>query len=627
MRAYQSTLGDFFNDIRTNCIVSKIKEQTKMSFGEGQIRAFRNSLPRLKDALENVNIPGDVDVAIEMQVPLTMKRMDFVIAGSDEKDKDHVIIIELKQWDRVKHTDMPDIVKVDYYGRDKDEVHPSWQAYSYQSTICSFNDYVAKNNVDVKSCAFLHNYEEQYKDELLNPIYDEGTSLSKTYIENQYVDLAAFVSKYIKKKSKNNLLFELNNGRIKPSKMLCDALGSTLNGNKEFELIDEQRIVYSNLLSNLKKDVNDTRKHVYIVRGGMGTGKTLVAIQLLSALIRERKLKAFYVAKSSYVKAAYMAKLTRDIPNFKFLRTLFMGSGNFIDSALNDFDCLLVDEAHRLMERTKKSWFYQGENQIREIIHATKTAVFFIDEDQQVDIKDYGSIENIKKIANEFNAVIHDDHKYILKSQFRCNGSDEYVAFIKSILYNQKYIPSGEVMDYDIRVFDDIMELKRTIDEKNQKETSRMLSGDVFPWASRTDKTQIDINIGDFHAQWNKKDNFAVNPNSIDEVGCIHTSQGMDFAYVGLIIGDDLIYRNGKVLTDYTKHPDKAAEYKRPHQQKVNPEDQPIIDRLIRNTYKVLMTRGNKGLYLYIMDNQLKEYIKGRIEEIRQNNNDIRLVS
>ena len=179
-----------------------------------------------------------------------------------------------------------------------------------------------------------------------------------------------------------------------------------------------------------------------------------------------------------------------------------------------------------------------------------------------------------------------------------------------------------ERINYDIKVFDNLVEMYNAIKHKNSisNNPSRMLSGDVFPWISRADKTQIDINIGDFHAQWNKSKAFAVDPNSIDEVGCIHTSQGMEFEYVGLIVGDDLIYRDGKVTTDYMRHPEAAGEFKRPHQRKVKDEDKEIIDKIIRNTYKVLFTRGQRGLYLYIMDDELKEYVKKKIKALSEVN-------
>lgn len=281
---------------------------------------------------------------------------------------------------------------------------------------------------------------------------------------------------------------------------------------------------------------------------------------------------------------------------------------------------LIVDEAHRLTEKTKQLWFYKGENQIKEIIHASKTSIFFIDETQNIDIKDFGTIENIIKYAKELNAEVHCEDKFILKSQFRCNGSDDYIAWLESVLYNKEYIPSGLLVDYDIQVIDDIMEFKNLIIDKNSKGTSpsRILSGDVFEWKSMNDKSAIDIVIGDFYAQWNKTKAFATDPRSINEVGCIHTSQGMEFEYVGLIVANDLIYRNGKILTDYTKHPDGATEFKRPNAKKVNLIDKDIIDKIIRNTYKVLFTRGQKGCYLYVMDIELREYLKNRINELKK---------
>lgn len=275
-----------------------------------------------------------------------------------------------------------------------------------------------------------------------------------------------------------------------------------------------------------------------------------------------------------------------------------------------------ADEAHRLTEKTKVSFMFYGENQIKEIIHASKVSVFFIDETQQIDIKDFGTIENIKRAALEEGAEVIEDERFVLKSQFRCNGSDDYINWVEKTLYNKPGIVESEEIDYDIRIFDNLVEMHDAIKKKNSesKNPSRMLSGDVFPWISMNDKAAIDINIENFHAQWNRKKSFAVDPESIDEVGCIHTSQGMEFEYVGLIIGNDLVYRDGKIMTDYTKHPEGSGEFKRPHQKKPKEEDREIIDRIIRNTYKVLFTRGQKGLYLYVMDEPLKEHLKIEIE-------------
>ena len=236
---------------------------------------------------------------------------------------------------------MEDVVLVG----NEEHVHPSWQAYSYGTTISNFNEYVYSNNIEVNTCAFLHEYQREYVNEIKNPIYQNGINKSIPFISDEYQDLAAFVSKYIKTKSNKNLLYEVEQGRIKPSKMLANSLANMLSGNEYYELLDQQRIVYSNLLREIKENQRKDTKQVFIIRGGAGTGKSVIAIQLLSALIKVKGYNAFYVAKSSYVKENYVKQLTKDIPDFKFLRTLFMGSGNFMTSPLSETGARNREEA------------------------------------------------------------------------------------------------------------------------------------------------------------------------------------------------------------------------------------------------------------------------------------------
>ena len=608
MIAYNETLNTFRSHIENNEIVDEVISRLGQNVGESERRAIKNSTGEMFKVLNRSNISSDVRIGIEYKIPITTRRIDFIISGSDGFN-DNMIIVELKQWDQVTKSDMPNVI---YLGG-QEHVHPSWQAYSYAATITHFNEAVEINNIKISPAAFLHNYKSQYIDEITADIYKEALELAPVFIESDYVKLKNFIEKYIKYPSKKDLLYEIENGKIRPSKMLVDALAKMLNNNEEFVLLDEQKVILEYLYKLVTTNTKDNSKKVIIVEGGAGTGKSVIAIDLLSKLISKKAMNTFYVAKSSYVKENYLKQLTRDIPNYQFLRTLFKGSGCFINSHYNEFDCLIVDEAHRLTERTKMSWFYKGENQIKEIINASKTSIFFIDSKQSIEIKDYGTIEEIKKWATFYKADIYNNDNLKLKTQFRCNGSDEYVSWVESILYNEPFESSDQEVDYDIKVFDNPLDMKTSITEKNTNNKSRVMSGDVFPWLSRLDKTQIDINIGDFHAQWNRSRTFATDIKAVDEVGCIHTVQGMEFEYVGLIIGDDLLYRNGKVITDYTKHPDNAAEFKRPHRKTVDPIDKDIIDGLIRNTYRVLFSRGQKGCYIYCMDKELSDYLKLRI--------------
>ena len=617
MLAYNKTYEEFCKDINGGMIVSQIQAALNRGFSDSEKKSFRVSLSSVKNALSNVVIPPKAQVGLELNVPLTNKRIDFIIAGENDENQKNVVIVELKQWDKVKHTDMSDIVLL---GKEE-RVHPSWQAFSYGTTISNFNEYIEDNPVNIYTCCFLHDYNTDYTDEIKNEVYSEGLNKAPAFLSDEWIAFSKFVGEKIQKETSVNLLYEISNGRIKPSKFLVDCLSDSIQGNSKIELIDQQRIAFSNLKKEIKVALKDKKRKVIIVKGGAGTGKSLIALHLLGYLHREGRT-AFYVAKSSYIKEAYSKMLTRDIPDYKILRTLFRGSGDFHKENFNmdkQFDCLIVDEAHRLTEKTKVSFMFYGNNQIQEIIHASKVSVFFIDETQQIDIKDFGTIENIKKAAALEHADVIEDDKYILKSQFRCNGSDEYISWVESILYNKPVENMTQIMDYDIKIFDNVSDMHKAIKEKNSEceNPCRMLSGDVFPWISMKDKSQIDINIDDFHAQWNKTKYFAVDPSSIDEVGCIHTSQGMEFEYVGLIIGDDLLYRNGKVITDYTKHPKGSGEFKRPHQRYPKPEDIGILDRIIRNTYKVLFTRGQKGLYLYVMDEELRLYLQSEINRIK----------
>ncbi|MDX9691127.1 MAG: DUF2075 domain-containing protein [Acholeplasmataceae bacterium] len=615
MIAYNETLKQFNQHVEDNIIADKVLESMKQKVGPSQYRALKNSLGEMYKVLRNSSVPNDVRVGIEYKIPITTRRVDFIISGSDGY-KDNIVIVELKQWESVVKSDIPNVIMLG----NQQHTHPSWQAYSYAATITHFNEAIDKNNIDIIPSAFLHNYKSELLDQITAPIYKDAIELAPLFIETDYVKLRMFIEKYIHVSSKKDLLYEIENGKIRPSNMLIDALGSMLNKNEEFILLDEQKVVSEYLYHIATKKQNISKKQVIIVEGGAGTGKSVIAIDLLGKLITKKAFTAFYVAKSSYVKENYFNRLTKNVPQYSYLKTLFKGSGTFIDSKSNQFNCLIVDEAHRLTERTKRSFMYYGENQIKEIINAAQVSIFFIDPKQQIDIKDYGTIEEIKKWAEYFNADIHHDQHLKLKAQFRCNGSDEYIGWVDSLLYNEQIYKSNIEIDYDIKVFDDLTEMKKAIIEKNKNGKARIISGDVFPWISRTDKQSIDIVIGNFSAQWNKTKAFASDPKSIDEVGCIHTTQGMEFEYVGLIIGDDLLYRDGKIVTDYSKHPDGANEFKRPHQRKINKNDLELIDQLIRNTYRVLMTRGQKGCYIYCMDSSLAKYLKKQIKQLLNDN-------
>lgn len=326
-----------------------------------------------------------------------------------------------------------------------------------------------------------------------------------------------------------------------------------------------------------------------------------------------------YVSKNSAPRQVYAAKLKGKVKKSS-VDNMFKGSGSYTEASRNRVHTLLVDEAHRLNE--KSGMFHnKGENQVKEVIHAAGCSVFFIDESQRVTMDDIGSVEEIKKWAEAEEAEVTELE---LVSQFRCNGSNGYLAWLDDLLDirdTANYNLDG--LDYEVVLCDTPGEVQRIILEKNKvSNRSRILAGYCWNWPKegRKNTNYHDIQIGDFRISWNLDDGqaFAISEKSVNEVGCIHTTQGLEFDYVGVIIGNDIRYEDGQVVTDFTKRALTDQSLKGIKKlYKENPaEAEARADEIIKNTYRTLMTRGMNGCYIYCTDPGMHEYIRGRISAV-----------
>ena len=606
MIAYNETIKQFNIDVINNDIINKISRN--LNAGKSEQYAWQDAAIYMKNILELSNLPDDVEIGMELKIPVTNNRIDFLIAGLNENDEKSLLVVELKRWSSVSKSDKENLVNADDTRYGQDSLHPSYQAYSYKINLEAYNETIINENIEINSCSYLHNL-RQDKD-IKDEFYKEILEKSPIFSANDNQKLANFIKRHIVKAHHNKLLFQIENSKIKPSEMLMNTLEDELNNNKVFTLLGRQEISYQNI-RKIIKDNNDTdQKQVIIVRGGAGTGKSVIAIKVLNDFIQQEKL-SFYVTKNSAVRTVYGKKLAGK--RNEHLRSLFMSIITISrDRPVNEYDCLVVDEAHRLPQRSQRGHVLWGQDLIREIIQSTKYSIFFIDEKQQVDIRDYATIEQITKTAEQMGAKVHDNENLRLEAQFRCSGNDEYINIVDSILYNEE--PKYEkLFDYDVRVFDDINEWHEKILEKiDTTPNSRMLAGDVFDWITRDDDSLFDIEIGDVKLQWNKNTYFSAYENQKYRVGHIDSVQGLEFDYIGLIIGDDLTYNpdTGKVETNYLRHPERAGHFRRHGRRAPLEEDLPTIDKIIRNTYNVLLKRGIKGCYIYCMDKNLSEYLK-----------------
>ena len=622
MLIYNGLKSDFMADTENDVLETKlydtIKQKMNRSTGLSELNSWRNSLKEMYITLNDSAIPSDAGVAIEYNIPQTSKRVDFLISGYDDNNKGNVIIIELKQWEQLQAVEGHEAIVETYTGgANRRVVHPSYQAWSYAALIKDYNQYVQDEDVELHPCAYLHNYPRKDNDPLDAKQYEDILSDAPAFTYGQRDALRNFIKKNIKTGDGEDTLVKIEHGKIKPSKQLQDSICGMLKGNKEFIMLDEQKVVYETILNLSTKCQKDNKKRTIIVEGGPGTGKTVVAINLLAELTKRDQF-AQYVSKNSAPRIVYGYKLKGSMKR-NSVDNLFKGSGCYTDAPLNSIGTILADEAHRLNE---KSGMFQnlGENQIKEIIHASRCSVFFIDESQRVTTSDRGSVEEIEKWAKMEHSEVF---RMELISQFRCNGSDGYLAWVDDVLQirdTANYDLEG--IDYDIRICDSPMEMEHIILEKNSiRNRARILAGYCWNWPkeTRNDVNYHDIKIGDYGISWNLDggDAFAINPDSVHEAGCIHTSQGLEFDYVGVIIGDDMRYENGEIITDYSKRAKTDQSMKGIKGiAKNNPQEaNRLADEIIKNTYRTLMTRGMKGCYVYCTDSKLSEYLKERLNK------------
>ncbi len=620
MLIYQGTKNDFMHSMNHDTLAAQIEDliHDKMHkrTSKSEYRSWENSMQYMYKVLNDNEIPCDSGVAIEYNIPQTAKRVDFIISGYNQDKNGSAIIIELKQWEEINLVDGNDGLVETYVGGGvRKVVHPSYQAWSYSTMIKDYNSNVQSNDISLMPCAYLHNYKRKANDAIDNPIYKEYLELAPVFANGDIDELRKFIKKSIRHGDNKELLYLIEKGRIQPSKSLQDSLASMIEGNKEFIMLDEQKVIYEEILATSIKCKEDGKKRVHIVKGGPGTGKSVVAINLLVELTRNDQF-CQYVSKNSAPRNIYASKLAGSMKKTRIFN-MFKGSGNYTESPLNVTDTLIVDEAHRLNE--KSGMFSNlGENQIKEIIHASKCSVFFIDEYQKIHIKDIGSVEQIKEWAKKANAEIFENE---LLSQFRCNGSDGYLAWIDNVLGIRETANYNlEGIDYDFRVMDNPAEMRDTIIKLNDTSNrARILAGYCWEWPKKEQNNPeyTDIIIGDFKMSWNlgNTSTFAIDPDSVHEAGCIHTSQGLDFDYVGVIIGRDLKYVDGNVITDYSARAKSDSTIKGLKTIAKNDPDKANkkADEIIRNTYRTLMTRGVKGCYVYCEDEGLREYFKKMI--------------
>jgi uncharacterized protein len=616
MIIYNESSSKFLNHIYENKIGYVLKENvlTKMNkvVSGSEMRSWENSLPQMAKVLRDADLKEDTHVLLEYKLPSSEKRIDFFVVGEDEKGKKNALIIELKQWQKAKVSEGDGIVRTYLGGRERETVHPAYQAYSYKRYLQNFNESLYRDSsaIQLHSCAYLHNYiMASFGEPLLDKRYSNYLEESPLYFQFGDRELAKNIRKLVSNGNGRDIAETIENGKIRPSKKLVETVGSLLKGNEEFVLLDEQKVAYEKVVSKYNQFKTQTdQKHVIIIKGGPGTGKSVIGLNLMSYMLNS-KAYVEYITPNQAFREVLRKKLIGTSGHVE-VRDLFKGSASYVQAPENYFDVLICDEAHRLKEQGHMKKKIEGENQVTQIIRSSRISVFFVDDLQKISKKDIGSVKEIEKEAARFGADIHTIE---LESQYRCSGSGNYISWLESILNNNEETFTLEG-DFDFKIVSSPQELKEEIVDKR---SGRLLAGYVWDWNKDmvNGKLPNDVIIEEhsFALPWNDPNriDWAIHPECAEQIGCIHTVQGLEMDYVGVIIGKDLGYdeETKQLIVRRDEFKDKGAKPAKPKKGQADP-----LVELVRNTYKTLMTRGMKGCYVYCCDKGLEQYIQSYLK-------------
>lgn len=623
MRLYAGTSKNFITDAVRNQIAGKLKtaflDYYRCKPSEGEVRSWMNSLRAVSDVFENAELL-DHGVLLEYQLPLSSKRMDCVVCGRNDARQDKAVIMELKQWDECEDTFGENEVMTWVAGKKRDVLHPSVQVCQYkmylQDTHTAF--WEEPSSVRLNACSYLHNYPRDPDDIIFADKFKDALSRCPLFTADDFDDISDYLRSSLSQGEGMEVLRRIEQGKYRPSKKLMQHVGEVIKGNPQYILLDEQKIVYDNIYALAKEGLHDRHKHILLIRGGPGTGKSVIAINIMADLLL-RQYNAHYATGSK----AFTSTLRKVIGQRGSVQ--FKYFNGYRDAQPNEVDVLICDEAHRIRETSQSRYTAKAKRtdtpQIEELLRASKLTVFFIDDAQVVRPGEIGSAEYIRFAAEKYGAVVH-EHE--LEIQFRCGGCESFVNWVENTLEMRKTpnILWNQQEDFDFHIFGSPLSLEMAIREKvDEGFTARMTAGFCWPWSrelSPSGRLETDVVIGDYRRPWNarheatrlppdipKAQYWAYDPNGINQIGCIYTAQGFEFDYVGVIFGTDLIYDFD--VQSWRGNRENSCDT-------VVKRSRDRFTQLTKNTYRVLLSRGMKGCYVHFLDKDTERFVKSRIE-------------
>jgi hypothetical protein len=601
-------------------LAERVAEQVRMS-GHGvspaERRSWERSLAVLAQDLADARLP-DVEVLVEYQLPLTSRRIDAVLAGIHPRTgADSFVVVELKQWSyATRYEDSETLVDVEHAAGAR--LHPGVQVGDYCEYLADFLGLLSNERIAVRGAAYLHNALDRDVAELLERPATEQSRVFTKQRRGAFLDFLR--SSLDADRPGAPAADRFLASTVRPSRHLLTYAAAELKDRSHFTLLDEQRVAYEMVLHAVERSREADRKSVVVVSGGPGSGKSVIALSLLGELARQGRTALHATGSRSFTQTLrrYAGK------GSSRLRNLFLYFNSFMTAERNGIDVLICDEAHRIRETsvnrfTRSAQRREARPQLEELLAAARVPVFLLDEHQVVKPGELGNVEIITKFARQLNLEVD---VVSLHDQFRCGGSEVYEQWVLDLLGLDGREPTVWTGDgrFDLRVAQTPEELEFFLAAKQAAgETARMTAGYCWPWSDpRPDGTLVhDVRVGGWSRPWNVKSDrrvgdapgspfWATDPHGFGQVGCVYTAQGFEYEWSGVILGPDLIARGGRLVTNRDEFKDPTFR----NRKSVSDQE---ADRLIRNTYKVLMTRGMRGTIVYSTDPETRAYLAGLV--------------
>jgi len=617
MILYENTIERFNEDVMQNRIADRATEKYQTYYKKkptsSEYRSWAISLAILNNSFHYAGLK-DNHIIVEYELPYSSRRIDVLLFGHNMDEQENIVVMELKQWsnENVEDSESEGNVVVNYGKFKKEQAHPALQVQGYHFGLKDFlGIFEQKDTPELSSCAYVHNYSKADSTVLFLPKFSSTIKTFPLFAKEDAVELGRYLKDRLQGGGGKTIFERFARSAIKPSKRLLDHTSEMINEQQIFNLIDEQITAYNVIMHKAQQLAKTKQKSVVIVRGGPGTGKSVIALEVMGELLRQGKRVMHATGSSAFTNTL------RKIVGVR-ARNLFKFFNSFIAVEPDSFDVLICDEAHRIRESSMSRYTPKAQRtnlpQVDELLRVAKLNIFFLDEYQIVRPSEVGGVAMLKEATKRFGINDRNIAEFELKTQFRCSGSDAYLQWLDHVLR----IRDTEIREFDakmeFRIFDNPSDMMSEIRKRNKEKSNlaRIAAGFCWPWSKpNLDGSLVkDVKIGNFEMPWEKKDQFwkwATDDSGMEQVGTIYTAQGFEFDYIAVIFGNDLVF--DQVKNGWRAVPESFYDT----QVKRN---NPNLTNHLKNVYRVLLSRAHKGVYVYFMDKDTEKYFKSHLPEI-----------